>query len=378
MKTICFTHEFTLLSFVSTTSNLYNYEVIEDDDNGLTYFKSNELKLLFLTDDFLKLKYHTIRDEVDIFVGWTEINTTFGKDNMKDVRRFLNKNTIFVILDDIGEYSFKFDAAEIYDWVESNDKNYLITQRYPIIKSHERILNNQVYLPLFYYFIDVNDFLFYHPPLPKFDYQKVDTKYDFMCYLGKDSEVADGKPWRKEFIDKIDWKNRSIWYPSTFSSLTDRHKLLRQYVKQTHSDRVADYGQYMLTSLLESLDVKVKVVFESFELIEPELDGTYRDSQVNQQFLTEKTLKCFLYTQPYILILNENSHRLLTEFGYKLPFPSYQNGLLDFINNLMEGDNLEKWIKSSIESFEHNYEVFYHSIKDDTLPYIQFFKKILK
>ena len=74
-----------------------------------------------------------------------------------------------------------------------------------------------------------------------------------------------------------------------------------------------------------------------------------------------------------------NIHSLSrTEFGYKLPFPSYQNGLLDFINNLMEGDNLEKWIKSSIESFEHNYEVFYHSIKDDTLPYIQFFKKILK
>jgi hypothetical protein len=44
----------------------------------------------------------------------------------------------------------------------------------------------------------------------------------------------------------------------------------------------------------------------------------------------------------------------------------------------MEGDNLEKWIKSSLDSFNHNYEVFYHSIKDDTLPYIEFFKKILK
>lgn len=378
MINICFTHEFTMMAYVHASYDLHPFVCEEENmGDGAVSFKSDNINAFFCSDEFLRNDYHKIKNDVDIFVGWTEVNKSFKQDSIKDVRKFLSKDTKFLIFDDIGEYSFEFDRNEIYKFVDDNPKNYLITQRYTHIEPHERILNNQAYLPFFYYYFDINDLLYYHPPLPDFDYQRLkDYKYDYLCYLGKDANIENGKPWRGRFVDRIDFKDKKLWKPSTFHGLSEKHKIFRKYVERTFNTRFADYGQYMLTSTFESLEVKVKLVFESFQILDEEIDVGYDSFDEDQQFLTEKTLKCFLYTQPYILILNKISYDLLKEFGFRFPFPSYHDGLIDFINELNEGDNLEKWIKTSAEDFKHNKKQIYKLLSDNTLPFVKFFEKM--
>lgn len=381
MKYICFTHEFTMMSFVYASFEKHNFVCTEDVlGNGTVAFQSDDLYVFYCSNDFLvsQTQWPEIKDKIDVFVGWSEIHKTFQQDSPQKVRKFLNDKTKFIILDDIGEYSFGFDRNEIYDFVNDNPNNYLITQRYTHIQPHNRILNNQVYLPLFFYYFDINDLLYYHPPLPNFDYQQIkNPKYDYLCYLGKDANIENGKPWRGNFIDKIDFKSRTFWKPSTFHNLGEKHRQFRKYVEKTYGNRFADYGQFMLTSTFESLDARVKLVFESFQILDEEIDRGYNDYDEDQQFLTEKTLKCFLYTQPYILILNQNSHNLLSSYGFKLPFPSFHDGLIDFINKLNEDDNLEKWITDSDIAFKHNQKQIYKLLSDSDLPFVKFIENML-
>ena len=377
MKTICFTHEYSMLMYVFTSP--INFEFKTDlINNELSGFYSKDITVVFCNDDYLKNRYHTIKNIVDVFVGWTEINTSFNQDSINKVRKFLDDKTKFIIFDDIGEYSFEFNRDDIYDFVDSNPNNYFITQRYTNIKPHKRILNNQIYLPLFHYYFNINEFLYIHPNLPNFDFSRVRTpKYDFMCYLGKEDWVADDKPWRAKIINKIDFKDKTFWKPSTFHTLTEKNKLMNTYVENKYDLRFTDYGEYLVTGLLETMDAKVKLTFESFQILDEEVDVGYDSFDEDQQFLTEKTLKCFLFTHPYILFLNKGQHTLLEKIGFKLPFPSYQDNLIDFINNLMNEDNLDDWILKSMDSFKHNQTHLQFLLSDKNLPLTKFLQKIL-
>jgi hypothetical protein len=367
-----------MLMYVYTSPNRRKFKINSDIlGEGTSGFQSEDVRVFYADENFLTQEFQKkdIKENIDIFVGWSEINKSFQQDSVGKVRKFLDDKTKFIILDDIGEYSFEFDRHQIYDFVNSNPNNYFISQRYINIEAHERILNNQSYLPLFFYYFNINEFLYIHPNLPNFDFQRItNQKYDFICYLGKDAWVADDKPWRGQFMDKIDFKDKKLLTPNTFHSLTSKNELLREYVENRYDLRFSDYGEYLVTSLFECMDAKVKLTFESFQIL---IDGEYHDNDVDQQFLTEKTLKCFLFTQPYIIVLNKDQHSLLEHFGFKLPFPSYQNGLIDFINNLMVDDNLDMWIQESNTSFKHNQSHLNNLLTDSTLPVATFFENLL-
>ena len=259
-----------------------------------------------------------------------------------------------LLVDNEGEdWNYEERIKYIKPFIKENI--YFISAR-NFLNENKNILQNLKYLNLFYYFHRMNDGFYFHPPLPEFELKY--KKYDFISYLGLQNNNTnyhiDDKTWRKNYLDSIDFNDKSVFIPKTFSD-----NLKSQQHKLHNGDIMGDnWGAYNWYSLIESEQAKIKIVFETLPI----------DWQL-ESFFSEKTVKCLIHTQPYFLILPIELENYLIKIGMKLP-------KID-LNELCGYSNIDEWVNNNKEIFLKNKELFYDMIHDENLPHCSFIKKIL-
>jgi hypothetical protein len=234
----------------------------------------------------------------------------------------------------------------------------------------EKSLLNQTYLPILYYYYNLYDNIFLHPPIP--DFKNQNKQYDFQTYLGIHNDKVDK---RKDILDKINFGNKTLNISRTFNdNLTNLTKKISTiHHNLPHYGGGSNHGMYNWYSLIESETAKIRIVFETFY---ENIKGAEETNTFNS-FLTEKTLKCLLHNQPYFLLISSYHKNLLRKLGFDFPGPDSYSDALDYISKVCEGD-IEEWISLNSDLFKNNKKRMYELPFDSTLPHVKFFKNIIK
>lgn len=275
-----------------------------------------------------------------------------------DVWDFLNSdvtqfdNSKILLVDNKGEdWNYLERHDELVQKIISNKNIYYLSQRNILDIQLDRVLQGQTYLSLIYYFYLMNDDLWAHPPLPNFENKH--KEYDFICYRGLQHSDTnyhiDKKEWRDSILDNIDFQDKTLYTPTTFKHI------------DTYNDwnYKKNWGAYNWYSLLESEMAHIKLVFETLPL---DYDNIEKIG-----FLTEKTTKCFLHTQPYFLFLPEYLKNKLEKLGFKFPNET--------VETVCKND-IEFWTEYNKDIFVHNKNTFQNLV--DNGEYLQFCKNVFK
>jgi len=283
------------------------------------------------------------------------------------VIKTINKNkSKLIILDIEGEYiNHYFDEYSLEEFqneVVTNKGVYFISQRHFINQIDDKILTNQYYLPLLYYYYHLSDNLFLFPSL--YDFENKNKKYDFITYTGLKPKTEYSVEWRHDIIEKIDFKNKSILLPKTYNEQKISSKKFQEILPWPNDN----FGSYFWYSLLESEQAKIKIVFESTP------PGEFESKW---DFLTEKTLKCFLHNQPYILFLSPYHRKYFENMGFQFVGPSNKERLIEYISDL-SGENIDNWIDKYRNIFSNNKNIMNELIYRIDLEHINLLLKVLK
>ena len=288
-----------------------------------------------------------ILDRSNIFAG----NKPTNKHNRDIFLHLLDQNLKVFIVDIEGDPLFlKNDTISIYDFLEiidSHEKCEMITSRdfqfqskYFDFTSNGFHLNNTL-LPLLGFYFRLHDKLYIHPTLPEFE--NTQKKYDFISYTGLSHSINKTANWRRYILSKIDFLDKSIFLPNSFD-------FNQNYIKRTITNNEPNHGSFNWFSLIESESAKIKIVFETVNPI---------DSVENyDNFLTEKTLKCFLHSQPYFILMPKKHRILLKKLGFLFPEPGDTvDEQINYINDVCKND-LDDWIDDTKHIFIHNKTLF--------------------
>ena len=255
------------------------------------------------------------------------------------------KNTKFIHYDNNSEAQQKSAARYSFEWLEMNPNNYLITSR-EISFTHKNMISGLIYLPIIYHFYFDNFYKYpiLHTPIP------TNTKYDFITYLGQ-LHKSDKIKRRLDFLKEI--FNNDL---STIKYTSDSFSNERWFNKESY-----------FWNLLNSLSAKIQLIFET---VSP-WENWYADD-----WMTEKTMKCFILAHPYIILLPPKPLTMLEEYGFKFPIKcssidEYKTSI-DYIKN-----NIDEWIEKNTHIFIHNQENFYKMINSTNLPHHIFIQKII-
>lgn len=256
------------------------------------------------------------------------------------------KNTKFIHYDNNSEAQQKSVARYIFDWLEMNPNNYYITSR-EISFTHKNMISDLIYLPIIYHFYFDNFYKYpiLHTPIP------TNTKYDFVTYLGQ-LHKTDKIERRLDFLKQI------------FNNDLSKVK----YTSDSFSNETWFNKESYFWNLLNSLSAKIQIIFETVNPWEKWYDDDW---------MTEKTMKCFILAHPYIILLPPKPLNMLEEYGFKFPIKcnsidEYKTNI-DYIKN-----NIDEWIEKNRYTFIHNQENFYKMINSTNLPHHIFIQNIIK
>jgi hypothetical protein len=268
-------------------------------------------------------------------------------DNFNYFYKNFPKNTKYIFYDNDTEAEQKSVTKFILKWVESDSNNYFITSRQKD-SIHQNIISELIYLPIIYAFYIDN---FYKYPMLEIPIIK-NSKYDFVTYLGHTSK-SDKIEFRLNFLKQI------------FNNNIDKIKY--KHLNFVDNETMGNGNDGHFWNLLNSLSAKIQIIFET---VNP-LENWYSDD-----WLTEKTMKCFLLPQPYILLLQPIPLTLLEKYGFKFALKcnsidEYKNSI-DYIKN-----NVDIWVEENEEIFYHNQNNFYKMIESSELPHHNFMEKII-
>lgn len=258
--------------------------------------------------------------------------------------------TKYVLVDNNPESPMKPIERFIFKWLELSPNNYFISSRFNSV-NHPNALVGLVYLSLFYGFYQQN----FHK-YPKLDYaQPCNTKHNFITFLGHSSK-PDKIEFRLNFLKEL-FKDR-----------------INQIKYETDSEKKLGLKYYKQPSLsghewnlLESLSVKIQLIFETINPLKEYHDG---------YFFSEKTMKLFLLPHPYFLLAHGTALMELEKFGFKFPIKCFSfDDYLNSINTILE--DVDKWVDENYKLFQHNQDNFYEMVNSIELPHHLFFDKII-
>jgi len=350
MKTIYFDNIEILYMLMFPLSKKHYFRMVDNSDDWFdnAIFETESFRFIhsnhIYNENRHKIKYDKntfyVLDRNNIFAGRNPNNPP----NRNVFLKMLEQNLKVLILDIEGEPLFvKDDTITVYDFleiIEFHPSCEMITNRDFDFKC-DRIYTNNVILPLLGFYFKLQDRLYLHPPIC--DFENKEKKYDFVAHLGLSDSKNTYTNWRSYLLSKIDFLDKSIFLPNTYNFELN-------YIQKLIQQNNPSVGSYTWFSVIESEQAKVKLVFETMEPWEPD--------EKHNNFLTEKTLKCFLHTQPYIIFMTEKNKILLKELGFL--FPESGNTFeeqIDYINNICK-DNLDSWIDDNKHIFIHNKKLF--------------------
>lgn len=350
-------------------SKKHHFRVSDNSDNWFhdIIFETNSFRFIFsnhiYNENRHKIEYNKdtfyILDRNKIFAGRNSDNLL----NRNVFLKMLKHNLKILIIDVEGEPLFvKDDTIGVHDFleiIESNVNCEMITHRDFDFKCN-RIYTNNAILPLLGFYFKLQDRLYLHPSVCEFENKE--KKYDFVAHLGLSNSKNAYTNWRSYILSKIDFLDKSIFLPNTYNfELNYIQKLIQQYNPSV--------GSYTWFSMIESEQAKIKLVFETIEPWEP--------IEKYNNFLTEKTLKCFLHTQPYFIFMTEKNKILLEQLGFL--FPESGNTFeeqIDYINDICK-QNLDSWIDNNKHIFVHNKKLFNNILFSNETRYMNRFLNFL-
>lgn len=266
--------------------------------------------------------------------------------NFKNFFEKFPKNSKFIYYDNSAEASLPVTRRFILKWLEMNPYNYFISSRFSNFK-HERVISDLIYLPIIYsfYLQEFNEY-----PMLEFS-SSTNPKYDFVTYLGHTTK-PDKIEYRKDFLKII--LNESF----------DKIKYKDVYI--VGNENLGNGKKGHIWNLLNSLTAKVQIIFET----------TNPTEWYNDDFFSEKTMKCFLLAHPYILLVRGNTLKKLEQYGFQFPVKcSTINEYQTEFNYI--SSNLDEWILDNQLIFKDNQLNFYNMINSSTLPHHLFLQKII-
>ena len=366
-KRIFFINEllFTIYSFSLSDKHEFKFKWWECDSDDL-YLRKKSLTSDSLDLILLSSYPHTTYDDIfiidkllkpeDILI--IDLYSYFNNHNYELTEYISTFKIKFkcVFIDCNGEsYSTEnYNNFFIKKLLEYDESIYIILNR-PIDISNDRLLSNNFITNLLHYYHILSDNINIHPPIPKL--KLAEPHYDFISYisLGSGDHAVD-RNWRNDILNKINFLDKLITTPRSFDSL----RPIQSEFRKSYDHPISSLGSYSLFSYIETLNSKIKIVFETENPNEKLEDKIY---------FTEKTVKCLISDQPYFLFLNEKLRNELEEYGFKFPYPRDVSGIVQYISNICNGD-LNEWILENSNVFEHNTTTFNSIIYSDKLPHI--------
>ena len=263
----------------------------------------------------------------------------------KFIKRFPN-NTKFIHYGNLSEAEQKPARDHSFEWLEMSSNNYFITSREPSFR-HKNMISELIYLPIIYHFYSDNFYKYpmLDTPIPK------NPKYNFITYLGQ-LHKSDKIQGRLDFLKEI--------FNNDISKI--------KYNSDSFSNELWFAKESYFWNMLNSLSAKIQIIFETVNPWE---------KWYNDDWLTEKTMKCFLLSHPYILLLHPKPLTMLEQYGFKFPFKcdsiEEYTKQIEYVKN-----NIDDWIDENQEIFYHNQTNFYKMINSVELPHHSFIEKIIK
>jgi hypothetical protein len=378
-------HEFeTLGSFLYPLSSKYNFKKMQNANDEFSSYHcwkdmDNDIEIRYAHINIDELKYFL--DYCDIFV--TDVYSMYdnaGDTSVDTFDRYViplvkSGKLKVIVMDNQGETieHIKYHNAKnwdklLYDLTQRKNL-YTISQRGWVNSIEDKITTGHQYLSLLYYYFHLSDNLYFQPTITPFENKN--KTYDFITYKGLKSKYANEwersqNAWRDTLIDAIEFGDKKLFTPQSYND--------RQPIQDTVKDMMdfpnGNFGSYNWFSLLESEQARIKIVLESQP---PEVTNTH-ESKLN--FLTEKTLKCFLHNQPYFLIMKEQLKKYLRDYGFRFVETDNYAENINYISNLCKED-IDEWVTNNKPIFNHNKDLMYKMIFDSELPHIKFLEKII-
>lgn len=262
-----------------------------------------------------------------------------------------------VFIDCNGESidTYFYNDTNLIKLLDTDDDIFIISNR-TINISHPRLSDSNFIINILYYYHIFSDNINIHPNI-KIPNGIVPT-YDFISYIGLGTgDAADDRYWRNEIIESIDFLDKTINTPRSFDTI---HNIQNEY-RFVYDWPKASFGSYSLFSLLESLDSKIKIVFET------ENPNTNESGQI---YFTEKTTKCLISEQPYILFIHEKLRNELIKYGFKFVDPISVKDKQDYISQMCKG-NIDEWITTNHMIYTENKTTFKNLIYSNNVAHIE-------
>lgn len=341
-------------------------KIYKNEINNLEYpsFKGEDFILIYKEDGIDNL--HFI-EEADIFI--TDIYSMYDTDKpiYNKVNQLLDKGHLeCIVVDSEGETLIQmsqFLHSRFKQELNKYDNLNFITTRNFLKPNKNKIVTNQSYLSLLYYFYHLSDNLFLQPILPDFSIKN--KKYDFISYLGLKVDYKSKSEWRSSILLNIDFNDKRLYTPTSYLSTKRVQQMLEKVVEYPRGN----FGSYNWFSLIEAEQAKIKLVFET-ESPDSTEDDVY-------SFITEKTLKCFLHNQPYFIFHKKIHREYLKDLGFQFIGGDTYIETIDYITELCKG-NIDNWISENQDIFSHNKKLMYKIIYDSNNPHIQLLEHIIK
>lgn len=286
--------------------------------------------------------------------------------NPNDFRRLIEKcerqKSKIVLLDIIGEdWEYSQKLSGILNLIHGSG-SYFLSSRFWYDGRGVYESQRNYYLNLFYYYYLMSDNFLLHPQIPNGKFK--DNTYDFISYLGLQNNDTDyhidDKAWRYREIDETKFKDSTVYLPTSYKDYVPKH------IRDLHRTEIfddKDWGQWNWYSLLESQKAKIKLVFETHPF-DWGTEGTY---------FTEKTMKCLIYNQPYILYLTDHLYGRLKEYGFRLPYSSRPKTYIE--QKIVPNPSL--WVERNQKLYDWNKQHFHTLLKSKDLPHYKFIKEII-
>ena len=282
--------------------------------------------------------------------SYLDNNEAIFYENINKFNNIFPSHTKFILVDSNNESIQKTVLDYTKKWLDISSNHYSISSRLYSL-NHNRLLTNQIYLTLLRCFhrykFNQFDKLYYSYP--------TNPKYDFVTYLGHTHKVENYKkrmPILKYILD------------NDFSKL--------KYQEPSHiiinDTNYNDGGLGHMWNLLNSLSAKIQIIFENSQPTHP-LSDSY--------FLTEKTLKCFYYPHPYILLLHSTVIDELRKWGFMF---SYDGGVENTYYRYLLHDikkDIDGWIEKNMNDFYHNQNRLFEIVNSTELPIHTFLEQII-
>jgi hypothetical protein len=256
------------------------------------------------------------------------------------------ENTKFIHYGNNSEAEQKSAREYCIEWLEMSSNNYFITSRKSPF-NHINMISELIYLPIIYHFYYDNFYKYpqLYTPIPR------NPKYDFITYLGQ-LHKSDKIQRRLDFLKEI--------FNNDISKI--------KYTSDSFSNELWFAKESYFWNMLNSLSAKIQIIFETVNPWE---------KWYNDDWLTEKTMKCFLLSHPYILLLHPDPLTMLEHYGFKFPFKcdsvEEYTKQIEYVKN-----NIDDWIEENQEIFYHNQTNFYKMIESTELPHHLFIQRILE